>query len=148
MGRWLDRLARRAAPRPPSPTAAAQPAPGSSRRDFLKKAAVVTGAAWTVPVMQTALAPAYAASGGVGSACSSNGEVCTGDNSRCFNLICGGSGAICSGGEPCLYGNCAAGICGGEGAIVPGGCPASGLSVACASGKCFTGGQNPGTCKK
>ena len=115
MGRWLDRLARRAATRGVEP-AAAQPAPGASRRDFLKKAAVVAGAAWTVPVMQTALAPAASASPG-----SMKSEPCTtpladegklcGDGSRCHLGVCGSTGAICGSGANCISGVCSGGFC-------------------------------------
>ena len=65
MGSWLDKWAKRAATAAPSDvpptgsTAESTPQrPAASRRDFLKKAGIVGGVAWSVPVMQTVLAPA------------------------------------------------------------------------------------------
>lgn len=131
MGRWLDRWAKRAAEAAPSaasePTPPAQPAPRSpspSRRDFLKKAGVVGGVAWSVPVLQTVMAPAASASPGStkGSPCTGgvndNGLVC-GDGSRCFNGVCGAPGAFCdpnTGTAQCVSSECDGGRCGGLGA--------------------------------
>jgi hypothetical protein len=120
MGSWLDRWAKRAAasPAPSSPAVPPpHPADDESRRSFLKKAAVVTGAVWTVPILQTALAPAASASAGavIGSPCSPDGVVC-GDTSVCAQLICGGAGATCTGGQPCFNSQCSGGVCGGVGA--------------------------------
>jgi len=138
VGRWLDRLARRAATRGVEP-AAAQPAPGASRRDFLKKAAVVAGAAWTVPVMQTALAPAASASPGSmkGQPCTTpladEGKLC-GDGSRCHLGVCGSTGAICGSGANCISGVCSGGFC----VVAPGGsCSAN---ADCQYNNCSAGG--------
>jgi hypothetical protein len=129
MGGWLDRWAKRSASpaaRPDAPAAAGSAPAGeasrSSRREFMTKAAVVTGAAWSVPVIQTALAPAASASPGpgLGSPCSPPGVVC-------------GGGSICSPGN----------VCGGPGAVSPD-CSNGGNTVLCVSGRCNFG---QGTCK-
>ncbi len=71
MSSWLDRWAKRAAEAPPTPLSDAEMSaspdvarPASSRRDFLKKAGIVGGVAWSVPVLQTVMAPAASASPG------------------------------------------------------------------------------------
>jgi len=112
MAGWLDRWARRSASTapPPAPRASAP----TSRRAFLKRAAVVTGAAWTIPVLQSTVAPAYAASGGIGTPCSTFDEVCAADGSRCNGSVCGGLGAPC--GALCFNSSCGSGSCGGVGA--------------------------------
>lgn len=124
MSDWLDRWAKRAARPGTSHSAPSLPgahpdraAPATSRRNFIKKAAVVGATAWSVPVVQSVTAPAAAASGPVvGQPCTGNG-VCAGDGSYCYNGVCGAPGASCAGGAPCQYGNCAPnGICGGLGA--------------------------------
>jgi hypothetical protein len=92
----------------------------SSRRDFLKKAGIVGGIAWSVPVLQTVMAPMASASAGPtkGSACTGgtndNGLVC-GDGSRCFNGICGAPGATCTGTgtAQCVTSECSTSVCGG-----------------------------------
>lgn len=124
MGNWLDRWARRAAaPGPEAPPVAA-PA-DDSRRTFLKRAALVTGAAWSVPVMQTALAPAASASPGtaVGEVCTNpagdEGALC-GDGSRCHNGQCGSDGAICTAAAHCTSGGCSSGYCVATGTAIPG----------------------------
>ncbi len=64
MAEWLDRWAKRAAnvdgadAQTQISSSAAAPKPSASRRDFLKKAGIVGGIAWSVPVMQTVMAPA------------------------------------------------------------------------------------------
>ena len=69
MGDWLDGLARRAArSKDESPNASS----GLSRRQLLKRAGVVAGAAWTVPLIQSAVAPAAAAS--LGYQCLTDGD--------------------------------------------------------------------------
>jgi len=67
VGGWLDRWAICAAsgtsPSPAAPAEAPATAESThSRRDFMKKATVVGGAAWSVPVIQIVTAPAVAAS--------------------------------------------------------------------------------------
>lgn len=120
MGSWLDRMARRAASTPdaatPIPSAPPVPTDDHSRRNFLKKAAVVTGAAWSVPVLQTALAPMASASpgSGVGQVCtggtSDNGQLC-GDGSKCFGGICGNTGAGCAVNAHCVSQLCVSNVC-------------------------------------
>ena len=113
MSSWLDRLARRVASVPASrlPAPSGTPADAPSRRTFLKKAAVVTGAAWTVPVMQTALAPAHAVSGGLGQECVTQ-PCAAGLFCSPVTGTCGGPGAVCGAG--CYNSTCASnGYCGG-----------------------------------
>ena len=140
MSNWLDRWARRtatstddAAPTPsvvmPVEPVAAHP----SRRAVLKKAGLVGGLVWTVPVISTALAPAASASGGgLGLPCSPEGSTCTG-GSVCFTGICGAPGAPCAGG--CYSSTCGQGVCGGKNAS----CGAGVLcapALTCKNGKC------------
>ena len=138
MGGWLDRWARRAATSaPPSPQIATPATSGvaastsHSRRDFMKKAGVVGGLVWSVPVIQTALAPAASASalcqGGTstcGNGCDAglcgNGATCQTSadciNGTCSGGFCGGpSGTSCTtgGNAACRYNNCSSGVCGG-----------------------------------
>ena len=124
---WLDRLARRTAQReattvaPPGASDASDATPrhsGSTRRDFMKKAAVVTGLAWTTPVLQSVVVPAAAVSGHpiLGEGCPSPGSPCV-DGSVCSpGNICGGLAATCNSDFDCLYGNCHGGVCGSPGA--------------------------------
>ena len=82
MSDWLDGWARRAA-RPAHPTPGdTAPEHGLSRRQLLKRAGVVAGAAWTVPLIQSALAPPAAASGGgntiIGFACTTTTDCASG----------------------------------------------------------------------
>lgn len=174
MGGWIDRWAKRAAtgstPRahlsttnvddapPPSGVVSTSSADvgsdgfpaasgnGSSRRDFMKKAAVVGAAVWSVPVMQSALAPAASASGGnaLGDPCSKSapcvaplscgsgqcggtGAVCGGAAALCMNGGCRPNGlcaaagqaprgSTCSANTACRYANCHNGVCGSPGA--------------------------------
>lgn len=103
MAGWLDRLAKRAADPAPASSdqvtrAPSEPAnrPAPSRRDFLKKAGIVGGLAWSVPVMQSVVAPAHAASNTpIGGVCSGAGSVCANGNAFCNGAICGGPGASC-----------------------------------------------------
>lgn len=131
MGGWLDRWAKRAATAAPIDVSAPEATPSngavaqsspSSRRDFLKKAGIVGGVAWSIPVMQTVAAPMASASpgSGIGQPCTApadEGQPC-GDGSICHNGICGSPGAPC--GAACQFGNCAGGICGGLGATCSG----------------------------
>jgi len=129
MSSWLDRWAKRAAEAPPTPLSDAEMSaspdvarPASSRRDFLKKAGIVGGVAWSVPVLQTVMAPAHAASN------TQLGDPCTGTG------LCNSGLAFCNGSQ-----------CGGPGASAPG-CASGGVSAA---GQCFSGTCNFGqkTCK-
>jgi hypothetical protein len=136
MGGWLDGWAKRAAQASPAVESDVAPrvdssggsASASSRRDFLKKAGIVGGIAWSVPVMQTVMAPAASASlnTALGGNCdgsppnSGPGSSCAAGNAICSPLnVCGGVGASCAGGKACFSSNCsgAAGpqqnVCGG-----------------------------------
>jgi len=121
MSSWLDRWAKRAA----SHSSSVQPASNfpsgapHSRRDFMKKAGIVGGVAWSIPVLQTALAPSASASHeppacgndtcgagclnptcGVGAPCDAGvgpGQACSGGGTCGTNLICGGAGVACTG---------------------------------------------------
>jgi hypothetical protein len=138
MDSWFDRWAKRrstpgtAASSAPDTTSADQSG-HSSRRDFLVKAGLVGGAVWTVPAMQSVLAPASAASGtSIGSACTNIGDAC-GDNTYCgTNGICGGLGATCGAG--CFNSSCKNGTCGGSGATCTKNKQCS--SKICTSGHC------------
>jgi len=155
MGSWLDRMARRAASSPststPSPST---PAADDSRRSFLKKAAVVGGAAWSVPVLQTALAPAASASPGtgVGQVCTGgtgdNGKLC-GDGSRCFGGICGADGATCTTYSHCMSGGCYNAVCVAAGQVGPGGSCLGSSNCQYSSGNnssCSTHKDSPNIC--
>lgn len=102
---------------------------GLTRRDVIKRAGVIGAAAWTVPVLQTALAPAASASvppdpcagvctvtckckAGSGT-CSTNTQCATG--TVCIGGVCRipyGSTATCSSNAQCQSLNCVNGICG------------------------------------
>ena len=94
MDGWLDRWAKASATpgsrRPAGDTAGS---PGLSRRQLLKRAGVVAGAAWTVPLIQSAVAPAAAASGGGCTSACPPGSPC-------------GTGVTCGPGLVCLGGVC------------------------------------------
>ena len=98
MSDWLDGWARRAA-RPAHPTPGdTAPEHGLSRRQLLKRAGVVAGAAWTVPLIQTALAPPAAASGGgntiIGFTCTTNTDCASGN---CSGGFCADPGKVWTG---------------------------------------------------
>ena len=122
MAGWLDRWAKRAAEAAPADAQITASSPAetsqtpSSRRDFLKKAGIVGGIAWSVPVMQSVMAPAASASVNtpLGGNCNDL-AACNGGNSFCNGAICGGPGAVC--GATCVSGvSCGSGICGGQNA--------------------------------
>jgi len=157
MSSWLDRLAKRAAHEasPVSLPTTEAPAASPSRRDFMKKAGIVGAAAWSVPVLQTALAPAASASvpscvnvcGGTCPKCSAGGSVCT-SNAGCFSDICSGgvcqkagAGGTCAGNTDCLSGSCSAGFCQGGGIGTT--CVVQGD---CAAGQCSQRTGGPRTC--
>ena len=109
MGSWLDRWARHAAAPSEAPARPASAHP--TRRDVLKQAGVVGGLVWTVPVIQTALAPAASASGvGIGQPCSPDGDPCS-DGSICFTGVCGAKGAPCGADAQCASLTCRNGKC-------------------------------------
>lgn len=116
MGDWLDGLARRAAQRTSPPPGNVPTAPDRlSRRQLLKRVGVVAGAAWTVPLIQSAVAPAAAASGTMGSSpygapCSSNLDCASG---YCINGICGQPGVFWAGSSCVKNADCWSGICRG-----------------------------------
>ncbi len=130
-----DHDPRQRAQRPASPMAGSTPS--RSRRDFMKKAAVVGTAVWAVPVIQSTVAPAAAASGtvcsspdgtcgtlvlgpgpcvpcSIGVACGTDTDCATrvGCASRSGSTVCGGPGATCRNDSHCLYSNCRSGTCG------------------------------------
>jgi hypothetical protein len=89
-----------------------------TRRDMLRKAALVGAAAMAVPVVATLTATrGYAqASGSVGlcGACTATTQCAAGR--ACVSGACGGTGksangTTCSGNGNCCSGNCAAGVC-------------------------------------
>ena len=109
MSSWLDGWAKRAAgssSSPPSDTETPESSAPSSRRDFLKKAGIVGGVAWSVPVLQTVMAPAASASLGttLGANCPAPSSPCNGGTANCspiFPYVCGGLQAVCVGGKQC-----------------------------------------------
>lgn len=121
MGTWFDRWAKNTATGSTvdaSPSvddvAPAESIEPPSRRDFLKKAGIVGGVAWSIPVMQTVMAPMASASTntGLGGACNDLGT-CASGAAYCNGSICGGVGAICTG--LCAVSTCSNGQCGGGG---------------------------------
>lgn len=175
MGGWLDKWAKRAATAAPldDPSteveSSAATRPHASRRDFLKKAGIVGGVAWSIPVMQTVLAPSASASGptvcsggggtcgtlvsgpgpclpcATGVQCSAGADCATGVgcSSRSGTTVCGGPGATCGTGADCVFSNCTSGICGfgtGTGQQgAPCGTPNGGTSGAANSNACQAG---------
>jgi hypothetical protein len=157
VGHWLDalakastghrarhRTARSGAESPPESgrPVAISPAPeaqGLTRRALLRRGAVVGAVVWTTPILQTALAPAAAASGLCGTNClcpfgteCDPGYVCVlgvclvdgggsgcGSNADCASGVCnlttstclGWPGATCSTGTQCASGKCTGGQC-------------------------------------
>ena len=118
MADWLDRWARRAgrpAGAPNSPDGARQ----LSRRQLLKRAGVIAGATWTVPMIQSAVAPAAAASGGgcisgcpAGSTCTTDANCASG--LTCIGGICGQPGKAWTG-TSCGHDNqCWSNVCNGH----------------------------------
>ncbi len=129
---WIDRWARRAAAsaEPPDTPSPERVSAATSRRDFLRRAAVVGATVWTVPVLQSVAAPVSAASG------------------DCSQVICGiGTGCpLCESGIPCdVPGECVTGICAGV-------CQPGGISTPCATtadcttGECSGRTGGPTTC--
>ena len=140
MSRWLDSWARRAAEGTPTAApdavAPARPASPSSRRDFLKKAGIVGGVAWSVPVLQTVMAPAASASAGtaLGNNCPAGNVACQG-GAFCAPTApfrCGGLGATC-GACAAGAGTCSNATCGGGG----GTCTPANQATTCVSGICI-----------
>lgn len=112
----------------------------ASRREFLRKTALVGGAAWSVPVLQSVLAPVASASVGtpLGGPCTDL-MACAGGTAFCNGATCGGVGAVCSGGALCAGSTCATngkdkGQCGGKGTS----CTADDQ---CMSGNCHKNGK-------
>lgn len=140
MSSWLDRWARRAAEATPSSAqdavAPTRPASPASRRDFLKKAGIVGGVAWSVPVLQTVMAPAASASNGtlLGNNCPAGNVSCAGGTAFCATTApfrCGGLGATC-GACASGAGTCSNATCGGGG----GTCTPANQATTCVSGVC------------
>jgi hypothetical protein len=175
MSSWLDRVARRAAGQParmpdavghPHPldapsgatplgaTADAEPR-GTSRRDFLMRAGVVGAAVWTVPVIDSALAPAAAAStpnctgvcGGACPLCGPGQGTCS-TNSQCASgLTCSGGvckaaqGSTCTANSQCVTNVCLAGTCMGTVAGTTCTGYSTCLSYLCVNGTCRQSGS-------
>jgi hypothetical protein len=164
MGSWIDKWAKKTATTSTTQTAApsdvatsAEPVEPPSRRDFLKKAGIVGGAAWSIPVMQTVLAPMASASTNtpLGGACNDL-DPCANGAAYCNGSVCGGKGAVCTG--LCAVSTCANGQCGGGGGSCynnsqcvshickTGKCRAK-LGAACTKpGNCFSGRCSGGVC--
>ncbi|HUW16278.1 MAG TPA: hypothetical protein VMW94_04310, partial [Actinomycetes bacterium] len=115
---------------------------GPTRREVLRRGAIIGAAVWTVPALQSALAPAAAASPPPvctvncppGSACATNTNCSTG---LCLNGICVipyPGGGTCTANSQCQSGNCLGGTCA---AAWPGTTCTS--SSQCLSGKCAGG---------
>ena len=139
MSGWFERWAKHAAAATPDTTPTTHPV--RSRRDFLKTAGIVGGVAWSVPVLQTVLAPAASASAGtpLGNPCNDLGT-CNGGNAYCNGATCGGVGAICPGsvcvsGVECSGRTGSAETCGGPGATC-GGANDDAADGLCTSGNC------------
>jgi hypothetical protein len=163
MSRWFDDAAKRAAR-----DEVATEASGISRRNVIKRGAVVAGVAWTAPMlMQTAAAATSA------SACNPTSRLCSGTGTNSTMKICcdnQSAGTTCSqnaSGVPACYANvaaipvgstcpsgsnatttCGAGagakcsaanICGGTGATCTAG-------TQCADGTCSGNTTVPGIC--
>ena len=131
MADWLDGWARRVAhsgervdSAGSTPSASAD---GLSRRQLLKRAGLVAGAAWTVPIIQTALAPPAAASGGgcvsgcpAGSPCTSPTTCASGyclQSGTGSSYFCGQPGKgwtndVCGQDPDCWSHSCNNGTCG------------------------------------
>ena len=70
----------------------------TSRREVLKKGAIVAGMAWTVPVIQSVRTPAFA---GSPPPCLPNGGGCA-DNAECCSGVCDPGTHLCRAGSPCV----------------------------------------------
>ena len=151
MGHWLDALAKASArhrddhrstspisetkpppgPGRPSSDAIASQAQGLTRRTLLQRSAVVGAGLWATPLLQSALAPAAAASA---NPCATTcGGTCP---------TCGPGTGPCSTNTQCTTGLCYSGLC-----VIPYGattpCTAS---VQCRSGNCSGTPSSAGTC--
>jgi hypothetical protein len=107
----------------------------------LKRAGIVGGVTWSVPVMQTVLAPAASASAGavIGDPCSPDGVTC-GDSSICYASVCGAMGASCATG-PCFASACSP-------TNVPQPSICGGIRATCTSdAECLSSGCDGGRCK-
>jgi hypothetical protein len=69
----------------------------TSRRELLKKAAIVGGVAWSMPVIESFTTPAYA---GSLPPCRPNGSDCT-DPNQCCSVNCDPSTHLCIPQPPC-----------------------------------------------
>ncbi|HVE62596.1 MAG TPA: twin-arginine translocation signal domain-containing protein [Mycobacteriales bacterium] len=154
---WFDNAAKSAARR----SAGADdvdPSSGLTRRDALKKAGIVGGAAlWMTPVLQSITVPAYANSHpqgqtglDAGAACTSGTECASGSCSgtvgnpgTCQPVNAGGPcGTSANAGTNCTTGVCLAGTCqkNGTGGTCAG-------NTDCLSNDCIANGPQAGTCK-
>jgi len=152
MGCWLDKWAKRAATAAPTDVSASKATPSngavaqssaSSRRDFLKKAGIVGGVAWSIPVMQTVAAPMASASH-AGGPCSGGGGTCgtllpghTGTCAPCTNGVACGASSDCTAGVTCSGRNGGPTVCGGPGAT----CTTANQATTCFYSNCSGNGQ-------
>ncbi len=161
MTSWLDTLARRVARR--QALDAPTPRRGMSRRDFLRRSGVVGAAVWSVPALQSATAPAAAASGpcsqgtllaraagcplcGVGAApVWSMPSVVT---SRCSGGTCqpGQLGDTCLATSDCAQGICSGGVCVQGVTGDPCDAPVDCITGICTGGTCRAGGISTAVC--
>jgi hypothetical protein len=157
VGSWLDRVARHAAgsstPAPGSQLGDPATPTGTSRRDFLRRAGIVGAAVWTVPVIESAVAPAAAAStptctgvcGGTCPTCGVGQGPCT-TNTQCnTGLVCSAGvcktpqGGTCTTNANCSTSVCISGTCQGTVAGTTCSSGSTCLSTFCVGGKCHTG---------
>ena len=170
---WFDRLARRAVT-PPADSAlpanigsldGAEAAPSHSRRDFIRRAGLVGAAVWTVPALQSAIAPAAAASGTrttdvvcsqgtcgtqvpSGSGCSlcAVNHSCA-NSTECVTHVCTGgtcrkaaTGGSCASNGDCTTNKCTSGVCQQSQTGQPCGSTGDCVTHICSSGTCASGG--------
>jgi len=127
MGTWFDSRAKRMARS--GTQGAVSDATGPTRRDVLVRGAVITGTAWTVPMLMTAPAAAQAATSPLRCPAGETESTCPpgtiGPRTRCCprDSSCGTSSVGVNG---CVDDTVAGGNCGNSG-----------------NGQCGTGGQGP-----
>lgn len=166
VGHWLDALAKASTghrdrhrsidsgtesppePRRPVENSPAREPQGMSRRALLRRGAVVGAVVWTTPLLQSALAPAAAAS--PPPVCTSNcppGSLCTTSTMCASGLVCiggvckipyGNTTSVCGADVQCQSGNCSP---------TTKRCLASWPDTPCtADSQCLSGKCNGGTC--
>ena len=104
MGGWLDRWAKRAATAAPIDVSAHEVTPSDgaeassllSRRDFLKKAGIVGGVAWSVPVIaDRRRSHGFRLTEHTARWCVQRLGPCNGGHAFCNGATCGGLAALC-----------------------------------------------------